>query len=314
MLDNPMPHKIRKPNLFLVGAPKCGTTSLHNYLSQHPDVYMSPDKEPYYFCTDIKIRYRRHHYANEEAYLQLFAGAGSEKYLGESTTFYLSSERAAHNIKEFTPDAKIICSLRNPVDMMYSMYRFQLKRGEENARSFEEALALEPYRARGERLPRACLFRNTLLYHSLASYESQVRKYYDLFGRDQVYVVLFDDLYRDALQTCRELFKFLEIDVEAPIDIGTKNSTDAVKASWSLWLGHAFPRVMNVSRRIVPARIRRTVMVNADWAFPRRFEPSSSLDRDLRNRLVHEFRPENEKLSRLINRDLSAWIEPAVPQ
>src|SRR5258706_10449866 len=108
---------INNPDFFIVGAPKCGTTAMNDYLGQHPDIYMAP-KELHYFGADLKIKDK----ISESAYLQYFKNAGNKKILGEASVWYLFSGTAAKEIKNFSPDAKILIMLRNPVEVVYSLH------------------------------------------------------------------------------------------------------------------------------------------------------------------------------------------------
>src|SRR3972149_11450918 len=115
------------PNFFIVGAPKCGTTAMYTYLKQHPEVFMSDLKELHFFGTDHhRINYTPY---TKEQYLSFFDGAGDKRRIGEASTSYLYSERAAVEIKEFNPFARIIIMLRNPVDVMYAYHHTNLSGG-----------------------------------------------------------------------------------------------------------------------------------------------------------------------------------------
>src|SRR4249920_1791560 len=127
---------MRRPNLFIVGAPKCGTTSLHQYLSQHPQVFMSRLKEPHYFARDIENRSTWCARSFEE-YLRHFEDARDHVIVGESSTWYLYSHVAAQAIKECIHDVFIIAMIRNPIDAMYSLHGQFLWTGNEDILSFE---------------------------------------------------------------------------------------------------------------------------------------------------------------------------------
>src|SRR5882672_7839349 len=128
---------IEKPNLFIVGAPRCGTTSMYDYLKQHPDVFMPEVKEPHFLGTDLtSSRFIR----DEGKYQALFATAKNEKRIGEASVWQLYSKIAAYEIKEYSPTARVIIMLRNPVDMMYSLYGQHIFSGDEEISDFEEAL------------------------------------------------------------------------------------------------------------------------------------------------------------------------------
>src|SRR5687767_6541194 len=111
-----------RPNFFIPGAPKCGTSSLHDYLAQHPDVFMSEDmKEPGFFNPDLRVNLVRRA-ATEQKYLSLFKDAAGKRRVGESSTWYMLSSVAAQLINSFDPASKAILMLRNPVDAMYSLH------------------------------------------------------------------------------------------------------------------------------------------------------------------------------------------------
>ena len=125
---------MKRPNFFIVGAPKCGTTALYQYLNEHPQIYMSDIKEPAYFR-------QRSNFKTEADYLALFAGARDEIRLGEATPSYLRSPEATEAIYRFDPDAKIIIMLRDPVSLMMSTYSQDRVMGREKSPTFAEALA-----------------------------------------------------------------------------------------------------------------------------------------------------------------------------
>ena len=133
-----MKNKIKKPDFFIVGAPKCGTTALANYLGQHPDIFMAKQKESHHFATDL-IPYDDY-WRNRNHYLKIFQEAKENQIIGEASVFYLLSQEAAKNIKKFSPNAKIIIMLRNPVDLLYSHYFQAVYNGRETITDFEKAL------------------------------------------------------------------------------------------------------------------------------------------------------------------------------
>jgi hypothetical protein len=126
---------VRKPDFFIVGAPRSGTSSMMNYLEEHPDIFMArpPGDEPHFFGTDLSAPWS---IADERSYLSLFDDAKDEIRAGEKSVSYLYSKRAAVEIKEFQPSAKIIIMLRNPVDVIYSIHGLRFYLGHENSRCF----------------------------------------------------------------------------------------------------------------------------------------------------------------------------------
>ena len=140
---------MRRPDFFIVGAPKCGTTAMNDYLKDHPELFIPARKKLHFFGSDLELRRSRR--ITTQEYLSYFALARAEKRLGEASVWYLYSQRAAAEIKAFSPAARIIIMLRNPVDMMYSMHSQRLYSGKQDIRDFAEALEVEEERRQGLR-------------------------------------------------------------------------------------------------------------------------------------------------------------------
>ncbi len=210
---------MRVPDLFIVGAPKCGTTALYTYLSQHPEVFMSRVKEPSFFGTDLRNPAR----PTSEQYLHLFAGARNEKRVGEASTSYLGSRRAAAEIKKFSPSSRIVIMLRNPVEAMYSLHSQRLYQGTEDITDFETALGAEEERKRGRRLPRRRGVVEGLFYREGAKYSQQVKTYLEAFGRENVHIIIFDDLKHTPAQVYGETLRFLDASTEFQIESQVAN-------------------------------------------------------------------------------------------
>lgn len=306
-----------RPNFFIVGAPKCGTTSLHAYLSQHPQVFMPEYKEPKFFCTDLYYQ-SSHIVDGEEAYFALFEPAGDARAVGEASAGYLYSQMAHRKIKAFNPEARIIISLRNPVDMMYSNHRHLVSIGHQDLEDFEQALASEEARSRTNEVPPFCHVPPQFLrYRWMTTYSPHVRKYFDTFGRRQVHVLLFEDLVQRPEQTYRTITRFLGLDTSFLPEFRAYNVT-ADKSARNL----ALRRYTRSHRGLRPAIrfIRRLgsplfsrispgemlVPIFKEVKFPEQVDP------ELRRRLLAEHQPEIDRLAHLLGRDLSIWnAEPA---
>jgi hypothetical protein len=301
-----------RPNFFIVGAPKCGTTALYEYLKAHPDIYMPYQKEPHFFATDIHAeRYQR--YRSMEAYLALFDQAKREKRVGEASVLYLYSADAARRIHDFDSSARIIVMLRNPVDMIYSMYSQQVYSGEEDLPSLEEALAAEPVRKQGKLIPPGLSGAvDALYYRDLARYAVQVERYFDVFGRDAVHVIIFDDFSADTATVYWETLDFLEVDPGLKLDLKAINQNKRIRSA----LVHNFfkrppawyTRLLVTGRSVVPAGLRHSVtrLIRDMNSQPVRRPP---MDPTLRRLLQDEFAPEVTRLSELLDRDLSHWCQ-----
>jgi len=307
-----------RPNLFIVGAPRAGTTSLHSLLAQHPDVFMTAVKEPHYFAHDINRRYEEHVgrripslIRTEERYLALFADAGEAVVRGESSVYYLYSEVAAEEIARFAPDARIVVMLREPADFLYSLHGRLRSMGDED-RPFAEALELEQARARGERLPRTARFPEILRYSWYARYAENVERFLNLFGPERVLVVLFEEYRSDKERVWGEVLDFLgvaRIDVPGDEHVNPHQEPRSVPLTVFLrervhWLddppaGSPWSLALRARRKLY----RRLERFN--W----RDTPRPAMDPELRRRLRATYRPEAERVAALLDRPeiLSAW-------
>jgi len=201
---------IVKPNLFIVGAAKSGTTSLWNYLKQHPEVFMPEDelnKEPAYFSSisgDLQL----------QSYLNLFSKAGKDHaYIGEASTAYLTDPISAGRIHCFNPDSKIIIILRNPAERAYSLYNWMVQDGYEFSERFEDALQLEVFRRSVRSVPNwyePQYFWNYMYFES-GLYVNQVKRYIELFGGKSVLVLKFEALISSPKSVLQQICNFLNI-------------------------------------------------------------------------------------------------------
>jgi len=191
----------RWPNLFVVGAPKGGTTTLWRYLDEHPDVYMSPAKEPNFFLDPTPpVRV-----PSEDAYLSLFASASDETWLGEASGRYFSDPTTPGLIKARVPDARIMVSLRDPVERAYSSYWHDVKFGIES-RGFAEVVEEQ---LDDSRFPVGADPDRKHVY--LGFYSQHVRRFLDVF-EDATRVGFLEDLQADPAGEAAAIFEFLGVD------------------------------------------------------------------------------------------------------
>jgi sulfotransferase family protein len=242
----------------------------------------------------------------------LFSGASDEKVVGETSVGYLYSNVAAAQIKEFNPQAKIIIMLRNPVEMIYSLHSRQLVEGFEEIKDFEEALDAEGERKLGVRLPKKRYVpRPVLFYRELGKFSPHVKRFFDLFGRENVHVILFDDLKSDTVgvysATCR--FLGVSLDFQPDFNPGSQVINSNMRRR-SLALA-AFLRkppsaILRSGKALMPRPLRRALVDNL-WRFNVRYTERPTLNPELKKRLQEEFAPDVERLSGLLDRDLTHW-------
>jgi len=294
-----------RPNLFIVGGPKCGTTSLYRYLRQHPDVYMSPRKEPHFFCPDL---FSPRYVHDEAAYLALFSGAGGARRIGEASVYYLYSRDAAPAIRAFAPDAQIIIMLRNPVDMIYSLHSQRLYSGHEDIVDFEQALAAEPDRRQGRRLPPDPYPIPCLFYREIGRLDAQVQRYLDVFPRRQLHIIIFDEFVADTAGAFAATCEFLGIDPQFRPEFSVANPNKSVRSvQVRSWLRFS-PLAKGLARAVLPKPMRQTVAEKL-LELNRRQEPRRPMPRALRRQLQQDYASDVAALSALIGRDLTPWTQ-----
>lgn len=218
-----------RPDFFLVGAPKCGTTAMADYLGQHPELGMCPRKETHHFGSDLHPRLaqrRGQRPPDLEEYLALFEGLEGYRRRGEASVWYLYSEAGAAEIKAFEPEASIIVMLRDPVEMVPSLHSEFVYVGIEPVEELAAALALDEERERSG-APRGFPPKS---YRDAASYAKQLERYLSVFGRERVHVVLYDDFRRDTQAAVRGAFEFLGVDPAFEPDLEIVNPNKQVRS------------------------------------------------------------------------------------
>lgn len=300
-----------RPDFFIVGAPKCGTTALYSYLKQHPDIYFPDRKEFNYFSTDLTFPHWTFHFT-PESYLEHFSGWSGEKRVGEASVWHLYSADAAENIKRFSPDAKIIVMLRNPAEMLYSLYYEFVYNGDEDQATFEAALALEESRRKGECMPRndrRSSPNEGLFYRQVASFSIQVERYRQVFGNDRVKVILFDDFSSDAAGVYASVLEFLDLQPHDPVEFRVVNPNKKIKNRF-IWKFTKFaPQgVRRVWRSLLPAKVRGDVLryFNKRNTLVEKREPLSMQTRSM---LLRELDEDITRLEEILSRDLRKWRE-----
>lgn len=301
------------PNFFIVGAPKCGTTALHTYLTRHPDIFLPRRKEPRFFASDLDSgseRDGRYFVRDEPAYLQLFAPAAHVTRRGEATALYLFSSVAARRISTTCPDAKIIIMVRDPVELMYSFHSERLFNGNEDITDFAEAIGAEPERRAGKRIPARTIVPEALQYRQLATLSPQIERYLASFKRTSLLFIVFDDFVRDTPGVYRDVLRFLEVDPSFTPDFAVHNANKAVRNYAARNIVRRPPEFLRVAARaVVPALVRQKLKQRVK-RFNVRVTARPSMDPALRRQLQLEFAPEVKRLSETLQRDLSAWSEP----
>jgi hypothetical protein len=293
------------PDFYLVGAPKAGTTSLFDYLQRYPEFFLPEQKEVLFFGTDLDVRDRHRRSAAEFQDLYREAPAGAKR--GTAYVWYLYSRTAAAEIRAVRPDARIIIALRDPVAALYALHSEFVYDGNEDLVDFAAALAAEPERCAGRRIPAEAHFADGLCYRRTVRYAQQVQRYLDRFGREQVHVLLFDDLLADPRATGMAVARFLGVEprpeVEFPHANPNKRSRSRVVRRF---LASPPASLRRGVRAVVPSRLRRLAYrrvkaLNA--ATPER----TTLDPTLARQLRSELDASVAELEGVLGRPLTGW-------
>ena len=299
------------PNFFVIGAPKAGTTAFYNCLCQHPEIYMSPIKEPFFFAFEGEPQifagpagtvFRRRAVWRPRDYMLLYGAVTNQRAIGEASAIYLRSPLAARRIRQNLPHSRLIAILRQPAERAYSNYMFRVQQNIEPATTFEAALADEAVRLEQGWLPALC--------HKIDGYyHAQLSVYYDLFPREQIKIYLYEDWKERPQAMLRDLFCFLQVDETFSPELRHSNVTLLPRNRRLHQLAINSEGIERRLAPILPASGRFRVVSALRW-FDKRYNlaPPPPLDPEIRARLTADYREDILRLQDLIGRDLSHWL------
>ncbi len=288
------------PNFIVIGAAKAGTTSLHWYLAEHPGVFMTPTKDPSYFAYGVDAggkllwgepEFHSFPIRTLREYEALFANAGDATAIGEASTMYLECPQSAARIRKLMPAARIICSIRHPVDRAYSDYLMHLRR---RGRRFDAARDLTAT---------SVWARPDSRWMKISKYYEQLSRYYDAFPADQIRVVLFDDLRRSSTGFVQDVYRFLDVDPAFVPDFATPHAPGGIPASTVLE-----GLFLRSARSPVKTWVPKPA---ANWfrrLRGRTMRQAPHLPAELKKQLTGHFYDDIAKTSTLIGRNLDHWL------
>jgi len=284
---------------------------MHRYLAQHPEIFMSRRKEPRYFARDLDAgnEWEAHYFTrNLDEYLANFADAGDAKVIGESSTWYVYSPTAPELIRDFSPDARVMIMLRNPVHLTHARHQQSVWSGRENIVDFAEALAAESDRREGRRLPHQPVHVRGLQYRAASTMTPLVRRYLDLFGPERVLVVLLEEMARDTIGVYRRVLDFLGVDPNfVPSDMGVANASRSPRNARLRRSLLRFRGLRDRAKKALPRPLQRVIALPLKLRrLNQRRAPRAAMSRELELQLTHEFAPDVAALSNLLGRDLTA--------
>ncbi len=309
---------MKLPTFLILGAAKAGTTSLYSYLSQHPQVFVSVPKEPTFFGTegtdglfngphDEDRCYHSRVITSFADYSALFRNVTDQKAIGEASVYSLYLPKAPEQIRKYVPNATMFVVLRNPADRAYSAYLHVVRQARERL-SFAAALEQEPVRIRENWNP---------LWHfkAMGFYYEQVKRYYDVFGRNQVHVYLYEDFQNNPLGTIKEVLDILGLDSSSFVpDMSRRYKQSYVPkyAAIEKFLYRSRVQLQFAKQgwpKPVRWRIRRLEELIDRMAQPNRLAPPP-IPHDVRASLLSAYQDDILRLGDLLRRDVTHWCNP----
>ena len=216
------------PNFFIVGARKCATTSLYFYLKNIPGVYMPPQKEFFYFSPNAVQKKTFDVIRDKKEYLGFFKNSKEHIAIGEATPIYLWDREAARLIHRAVPHARIVMILRDPIERAYSQYLMVMKYSGRKSPFYDELM--KDYKSQEK------VFGIPQLYVELGMYYEQVKRYFDIFGREQVKVIIFEEFIRDPVKYVNEVLGFLKVNYEVTEINGHFNPDSVPRSPLAVWI------------------------------------------------------------------------------
>jgi hypothetical protein len=290
-----------KPNFFIIGAPKCGTTSIVSWLEKNPEIFISKPKEPNFFNTDHNDICRP---TTLNEYEKLFIKvSSSHKAVGEASTAYLRSKVAVPGILKYVPYARFIICLRNPIEMAPSCHSQLVKTGFENEVSFKRAWALQDTRLKGKALPKLCQEPMFLIYRNTCNLGKQLKKVLQWVSLDDILFVLLEDLRIDPRREYLRILDFLGISDDGRLEFTSEN----VRSKPYSFLLSKMVRI--ASHLKFSMNIKKSTGIGATLQkWNNRNCSREQHSKELINELQKYFTDDIKYLSEILNRDLTHWL------
>lgn len=298
---------MNRPNLFILGAPKCGTTAWHQYLGHHPDIAFCKAKEPHFFCEDFpNFRWAK----NQNDYDALFSSLPKSKYVGEASVMYLFSEIAVKNIFAFNPNAKLLVFIRSPESFFVSYHSQFFLSLDEQVEDPEEAWNLQASRKSGDELPKNCREPKFLQYRDVCRFGHQIKRVREYFPDEQLKVILFEQWTKDPRTTYAEVMQFLKLPDNGYSDFKKIN---VKRKNRSRWLGQLVRRPP-ASLLSLAAFARKTLglkrlgIANKIRQLNEREKPTHfQISNSLRQQIRHELSTDRQLLESILGYPIDDW-------
>ena len=281
----------RWPNFFIVGAPKAGTTSLYEYLSEISGIYMSPVKEPKYLAVNTPLyKHVQKPIRDKDKYLSLFNKVKDEKIIGEASASYLRDPETPGLIHQVSPHARILISLRDPVNRLFSEYL-----------GLDRKLITLPFHDEIERTLNHKTDDGKLFLRLNSSlYSENVKKYLDIFGPNQVKIIIFEEWIQDVKNSIEEILGFLGLNYPvSDLEFMIHNPYRILRGSITRYIFHS-ETVSKIAKRTLPTKTRR--LLSEKLLFKK--QPKPQMNQEDRDSLIKFYQDDVEKLQNILGRKL----------
>ncbi|MDJ0727079.1 MAG: sulfotransferase [Prochloraceae cyanobacterium] len=291
------------PNFLIIGAAKAGTTALHTYLNQHPQIYMTPRKETNFFALEgetIDFKGPGDEAINDfsittlDAYQAEFKGVTNEIAIGEACPLYLYNSKTAAKIYQYNPEIKIIVILRNPSDRAYANFLHLIRDDREPFQDFAKALQAESQRIKQN-------WEWFWHYIQLGYYGKQLQQYYDLFERDRIKIYLYDDFRNNSLSVVQNIFNFLKVKDDFVPDMNIRPNKSGMPKNQFLHRMLTKPNPIKTALKPLFPPLLRQKIQHQNLAKP-------ELTQEIKQELIELYREDILHCQDLIQRDLSYWL------
>lgn len=297
------------PNFLIIGAAKAGTTAAYRYLQQHPQIYMSPHKEPRFFALEGKPldfrgpgdRSRFRFVTDIESYRALFDDVTDEIAIGEASPWYLYVPQAPERIVRYLPNVKLIAILREPVERAYSNFLHAVREGLEPLRDFTQAMAAET-----ERIESNWSYR--WHYKQKGFYYIQLKRYFDLFSREQIAIYRYEDFTNNTVEVMQDMFRFLSVDPSFVPDTTQKHNVSAMAKNKDLeeFLTRSNPLKSIISPLLPSVKLRRQLK---NHLLKLNLQPKPQLQAEIKEQYLSEYHQDVLQLQDLTQQDFSRWLK-----
>ncbi|MDJ0533047.1 MAG: sulfotransferase [Xenococcaceae cyanobacterium MO_207.B15] len=291
------------PNFLIIGAAKAGTTALHEYLQQHPQIYMTPTKETNFFAFEGEVinfqgpgdeALKDFSITDLSTYQAKFAQVTNELAIGEACPSYLYIPQAVPRIKKYIPDTRLIVILRNPVERAYANFLHNVRDDREPHQDFALALQDEATRIANN-------WEWFWHYKQIGFYGKQLQRYYELFSPNQIKIHLYEDLKEQPIKLLQDILNFLEVDPNFIPDMALRPNKSGMPKNKIIHQLLTKPNPLKtILKPLFPTKLRQKIQHN-NLTKPQ-------ISSDVRQQLRDLYREDIIKCQDLIRRDLSGWL------